>query len=256
MLHPEEQLSLLLDGRRTTNPLGCYRSRLTKPTTNFIFEVEDNSSQGLNAQVGDPIVVLSDLEHQETKLYAIVEKIENNTITVVGRIPESQVQCDAELNTPDVVERNELRAKINPGIPQFVKGAIIQNLANRWHPERRIVGAKTQLKRPSAPTFTIKRILDGVEILISIPITLSATSSYDVYVRDHPFHSLQLHWIPDILDAPEVSDRLVVTTYNGGIDAGGGTAAGQEHLYAAVVAKDKIGFTDATESSFTTQRVS
>lgn len=216
---PCESLSVLLDGKRTSPPLYCLRSRLIKQSHNF-FTV-DNISH-LKLRVGDPIVVLSSLDESSTKKYAIVKSINENTIEIWEA-------------GDDVV---------------FHKGSIVQNLANRWHKEHGIVGAKSQLKAPAPTTFVAKRKPEMITVAISPPLNLGTIKYYDIFVRSTPFSKLPLHWVADYEDVEAHTTQVNISTYNGGPESGGGMIKDYDsRLYVAVVSKDTAGNFDVNEST-------
>jgi len=225
--NPEEVLGVLLDGKRTTNPPGCFRGRLIEECESYTYLL--SSTQPLDLHEGDPVVVMNHLKKGNDKLYGLVKEFDETSLT----IDSSQEPI------------------------HFFKGAFVQNLASRWHRASSTVGAKTQLKRPSTPTFRGRLASDGnlVEITISVPLNMGTLHCYDVYVRDHQFNELEGHWLPDKADVPHNVDRISVESYNGGPEAGGGVIGedSPRTLVCVVVAKDKNGQKDVFESAITPQ---
>src|SRR5690606_37598348 len=115
-IEPSESLSVLLDGKRTGLPLECMRSRLLSKSEGNKYKIENIEALQLN--LGDPIIIMSELNDDSEKLYAIVKEINDNEVVI----------WETGDHKP------------------FLKGAIIQNLSNRWHKENMVIGAKSQLK--------------------------------------------------------------------------------------------------------------
>jgi hypothetical protein len=220
-ISPLEALGVLLDGKRTSNPPRCWRTRLSEPSSNLTFVVD--GVKLLHLSVGDPVVVLESLDNHSKRMFGIVKEIDGDAITLYDNDQKQQ---------------------------SFYKGALVQNLANRWVPDYQIEGAKTQLKRPTLPTFRAKRTNQAVEVMFSVPLVRGVTKFYDVYVRNHSFDKIEPHWIPDLVDIPLETDRVTIETYNGGPEAGGGTFADKQpnKLVCVVIAKAGSGFVDVNES--------
>lgn len=216
---PDEVLAILLDGKRTTPPVKCWRTRIVKQPSSSSIIVEDATH--LHPNVGDPVVILSSLNKNNTKHFGLIESINENEI------------------------------KISNEMPKFYHGAIIQNLANRWHEYDDINGAKTQLKRPHPLTFGVKLDGDQAHFKISVPVNPGTAKYYDVYVRNHPIESFEPHWIADSNDIPLANPSIKVKTYNGGPNAGGGYIKDcSNQMYCFVVCKDGSGFYGVNESTF------
>ena len=223
---PEELLSIIIDGKRTHTPLGCHRTRLTQELKDhWHLYVEDTTRSGLDAKIGDPVVVLSNLTENNKRIYGLV----------------SEVHSDQHV---------ELTVS-NKDCPCFLKGAFVQNLANQWTKSLGIVGAKSQLSRAPHPTFAVSRQNpNSVRVIIQIPLDNSnQLQYYDVYVRSTPFTQIEPHWVPDVQDITVESAELTVDTFNGGPDAGGGMLnEKQQKLFAVVISKDRLGHNNVNES--------
>lgn len=225
-LDPEELIVSAIDGKRTTTPLNCQRSRLSTvcPNGSFEFCVFDNTKNGLNAHPGDVLVLLSDLDGNQT-YNALVEEVNGN------------------------------RIKISKGVnTTFYVGAFVQNLSNCWNKKTKI-GAKSQLKRPQPVTFWVTSQVDCIEIMIQTPITPGSIKYYDVYVRNEAFEDIEPHWMPDVSDILADEEEVNIKTYNGGEQCGGANLVSPGIYYVGLVSKDKSGRTDVNESMPYVQRV-
>ena len=224
---PTESLAILLDGKRTTNPPNCWRTRLSRKSNGLSFLVDNIKI--LHLSLGDPVVVSDTIEEDNTRLYGIVKEIAGDLVTLHD----------------------------NGQSHQFYQGAFIQNLTNRWSPEHKIEGATSQIKRPSAPTFRAKRTEHGVDVVFSVPLNPGVTKYYDVYVRNQLFNNIGAHWIPDAANITVDVDRKSITTYNGGAEAGGGTIShtALPRLACAVIAKTSAGFVNIYESDCLPQEI-
>lgn len=223
---PKELISALLDGKRTSAPVGCMRTYLTEKVSkgSHAIRVFNNGENGLNARPGDPIVILSDLKGSN-RAYALVESIDGD-------------------DTLNLVLSTE-------GLPaQFYVGALVQNLANRWH-RATPVGAKSQLKRPQAVPFWMQPADNGIDLAIADPMSPGIIKYYDVYVRDRNFNNIEAHWVADATDIPTGSDNVILTTFNGGPNAGGGELKAGTY-YVALISKDREGRVDVNESVVST----
>ena len=219
-INPVESLGIILDGKRTTNPPKCWRTRITEPSNGLSFAVDDLKSLWLS--IGDPVVVLDTLCDNNKKLFGIVKEIDGDTV-VLHDFGQKQ---------------------------SFYKGAFIQNLANKWVADHKIEGVKTQLKRPALPTFKARRAAEAVEVMFSVPIISGLAKFYDVYIRNHLFSTLEAHWVPDTADVPLDTQRITIETYNGGPEAGGGVIADKQpqRLVCVVISKTAPGFVNVNES--------
>lgn len=226
---PEEAMFCLLDRKRTSNPPNCLRARLIQKSDSFTFMVDNIKSLKLNKN--DPVVIMDTLEDDNVKLYGLVESFDNKSLTIT-----SQQESMA-----------------------FYKGAFVQNLSNRWNKDHGIDGVKTQLRRPSSPTFgaTYLKETNQVEIIISTPLNIGNTERYDIYLRDHPFNEIKPHWCPDVEDISVETEVATVKTYNGGPSAGGGVLSKNKPitLYCGMVAKDNLGQVNVFESSISVQKL-
>lgn len=220
LVDPEELITTGIDGKRTTKPISCMRSYLTVkcPQNSSTLEVFDNSVHGLNAKPGDVLVLLSDLDGTQ-QCCVLVEAADGNHISI---------------------------SKGTSGT--FFKGAFVQNLSNRWH-KNTPLGAKSQLSRPQPVSFypTEANVQTGIELMIATPVVYGSLKAYDVYVRDKPFDEIKPHWMPDAEDINVDEEQVIVTTFNGGPEAGG------EHLvagkyYLALISKDGFGRCNVNES--------
>lgn len=228
LVDPRELIADAIDGKRTTSPVYCARSYLIEKAAagSHRVHVFDNGAKGLNAKIGDPIVFLSDLGGTR-KTYAIVSAIEENNWIHIA--------------TPD-------------GLPEdFMMGAFVQNLADRWH-RKTPLGAKSQIKRPSQVAgYAEKHDGDdwGIDLIISEPMNPGIIKCFDIYVRDRYFSEIEAHWMPDLSDMPLLSDmdRFTAKTCNGGPDAGGRYLK-EGRYYIAIISKDRPGRSDVNESSF------
>ena len=225
---PTEALAALLDGNRTTNPPRCQRTRLSQKPQGLTFFVDNIGA--LDIDIGHPVVVVDSFELGNTKIYGIVKEINGHAITLY----DNGQHC------------------------QFYKGALIQNLANRWVSGSKIDGVKAQLKRPLAPTFRAKRTTQGIEFLFVVPLNTGVAKYYDVYIRNHSFgNRIGDHWVPDAVDVPIEVDRKTITTYNGGPEAGGGTITDTtlSKLTCVAITKTGVGLTNVYESICSPQTV-
>jgi hypothetical protein len=221
----EELLSVLIDGKRTSNSTGCWRTRLDDETKKP-WHIYVENPDALNAHIGDPIILMDHFKENTNRVFGLVKAI----------------------HEPKHIE---LLAVDDKTCPHFYRGAIVQNLSNRWTKQFGIIGAKSQLSRPTQPAFAANRVKpQTVHIAIQMPLDMSqSTIYYDIYVRDHPFSEIEVHWVPEIKDLPYSTLETITETFNGGLAAGGGKiSAQQQNLYAVVIAKNKSGFENVGES--------
>jgi hypothetical protein len=219
---PSELISSALDSRRNTNTKGCKRTKLLNIAHQGLKQIVIENPEFLNAKAGDAIVILSDL-NGNNKTFALIEGISGNTI---------QINCGAS------------------GLPiTYYKGAIVENLADRWHKDTKILGAKSQLKRPQPMPIYVKQAKnkDGIQIIMQAPISMGILKACDVYIRKEPFETIESHWIPDKSDVDINEDGVVVHTFGGGQDAGGGNID-KGNYYIGLTTKDNFGFYNVNES--------
>jgi len=227
-LPPQEAIELIIDGKRTGNLTECYRTRLSKGSNSFKFQLENIDL--LQAEMGDPIVVLDNIKEPKVKLYGIIKEMDGEEIHL-----------------------HEQGESVS-----FFKGAIVQNLSNRWHTNHEVVGSRSQLQRPDPINFIPFRKKDRVELAISVPPTTLVNTSvmqyFDVYVRNKNFTTPEFHWIPDATDLPADTETFGLETYNGGTECAGGFIRDidlNKNLYVGIIVKNKTGFYNVDESACT-----
>jgi len=212
-----ELIQFLLDATTNSPMPGCHRTRLTEPSDGLKLMLQDVGPKGLNARIGDPIAILSDLEEDPAFIqYGIVQVIDGNNI---------QIQS----NTPT---------------PKFVAGAFVQNLSNRWHRKHNLIGPRAKLTCPAQPTCTTRTKDGELFLLLSKPMNEGLVEFVDCYARTSPFDEILPHWIPDIADGNAQNSKHILKSYNGGVLAGGGLVsdlAPDTTLYFGIVGKDQPG---------------
>lgn len=225
-LNPEELINVALDGKRTAKLAGCKRSYLVSPCqeNSTSISVHDNGPEGLNAVPGDVIAMISDLNGTK-QCNALVDSVKGNVVSIIRRASES-----------------------------FFIGAFVENLSNRWH-RATPMGAKSQLKQPEPMVFSVlEATTEGIQLFVSYPMTPGVLKGYDIYVRNSVFSEIAPHWIPDAQDLAIDEGEVVVKTYNGGPNAGGGDLCSGKY-YVGVVTKDGLGRSNVNESSACIQPV-
>lgn len=219
MISPNDKITSLLDAKRTFVPYQCHQSCLTKKTTSNIIEIYDNDE--LNGQMDDPVVILSDI-YGAKKQYCLIKAITGNKLELIG------------LNT------------------EFFAGAIVQNLANRWWSLPTDLGLCARLSRPEPLPFTVKA-KETITVIITTPLNPGIIKCYDVYVRSEKFSTLEHHWIADKANV-SLDQDAVITTFNGGMEAGGGLLTSGTY-YVTVISKDRIGNNNVNESECIVEEV-
>jgi len=222
---PDELVSWLIDGKRTSAPSSCRRTYLVKPfEDDDHIEVHDAGPKGLDANIGDPIAFLNNLDGAPPE-YSLITKATGNTIHIASR-----PKC------------------------KYFKGAFIENLADRWHRQTVLLGAKSQLQRPQAVPFIAKSSGQKINVLISTPMNLATIVAYDFYARKEPFVQIKPHWIPDKQDIGAKQEEFCVETFGGGKPAGGDLLAAGTY-YVALISKDNLGRVNVNESECFYQEV-
>lgn len=215
---PTDLVAELIDGKRTFKPANIHFTKLKEPyKSNQEFVVIDRSF-GAFFQPGHPIAIMADFEGNKIQ-YSIVEDLSEDKLSIK-----------------------------NPFDADYSKGAIIQNLCNKWWKGPRALGCKSQLSKPNPPVFMVKEANNSIKIMISTPINLGSSKYYDVYVRDKEFSEVAPHWVPDLGDVPVKETTITATTYNGGSIAGGGKIENGKSYYITVLAKDDKGCININES--------
>lgn len=219
-LQPDEFISYLLDTKRTSPPIHCYQTYITKPYYGGL-NIEVYDTRSLNIKIGQPIAILADLYGTNIE-YAIVDSFTDSTLTI-----------NKEINK------------------KYLLGAFIQNLSTRWWSyslKPGMVGIKSRLKKPPTVQYSIKILENSIKIMIHDIINKGNIIAYDVYIRNKPFKFIEAHWIPDVFDINIEELYCESFTFGGGKDAGGGDLEVDKKYYLAVITKDGFGRLDVNES--------
>lgn len=217
---------------------GFYMTRLTASEVgaspgNTTLSVENSGAPtealplGLNASADQPIMLVdyfldSGLPH--TSEYRLIATVPGSTSITINAAPT---------NT-------------------YNKGAMIFNMAGMLplfgtgRGSNKKDGAKSYLENPTAPTIATVWQASPAGILVTITPNSSTLirQRYQVYVRssEDDFAVVEPHWVADSTITSTVAATLV-TTYDGGTAAGGGTLVGSSTYNILVTAEDYRGGT-------------
>jgi hypothetical protein len=185
-MYPLDQISALLDAKRTYVPCGLKQSRLVKKWQSGHIQVLNAGPDGLDAKKGDPIAIMSDCDGRDLRFY-IIENVNGNEISVV--------------KTSDS--------------PIFYAGSFVQNLKNTWKTCKlpgEELGVAASLSTPESIPFIATPEESSIVVNITTPMNQGTVKVYDIYVRQERFTKIEPHWIPDAMDINIHTTDVTVTT--------------------------------------------
>lgn len=206
---PLEEIAAIMDSRRNYVPFGRHQTKLASRFDGGVFNVKDATKSGLDAKIGDPLAVMTSADGKDIGFY-LVGGVDGNRVMVTGT--------------------NR----------RYLAGSIIQNLRSRWWAPGQI-GVCTAVCRPDALPFMATPEGTAILVSITVPMNRGNIAAYDIYLRTKTFKQIEEHWVPDCENTDIDQDQILVSSCDGGVEAGGCLIQTDATYYLTVVSKDDTG---------------
>jgi hypothetical protein len=242
-----DQVRDIIEGSTFRAMTGLYMSRLNEyyygtnsPADLDTLDIEDITSSGLNAAVGDLCFISRSEESAQ---------LTNGDFFFVRAITASS---PASSEGTIVAEERDVIGSPSLNSPfsqEYPKGSLVFNLKDfrtRIGTSRganKAPGIHAFLQAPPATTFSAASSTSpvGVSVTITANSSVIVPVAYSIYVRKSPIYRIEPHWVADWVGT-DVTSSIVVQTYEGGADAGGGALVATDEVYVvAVTHEDRAG---------------